>query len=144
MRIIATKMFRRHPSDLRLVNASSLDDHDFLPSSWHPSFVGALHLSAFESLRIGKSPNSCVYENTSFQEPAVNLYLVQAAQCISLPGNVPLRKLSMEVCPPPLFPRCRLIDFLFNDFLCWARSRAARADWARRACAFLLCSSAVL
>lgn len=87
----------------QLVNTSSLDDHDFFPSSWPSSFVGALHLSAFESLRIGKSPNSCVYENTSFQEPAVNLYLVQAAQCISLPGRVPLRKLSMEVCPPPCF-----------------------------------------
>lgn len=99
-RIIAAKMFWRHPSDLQSVNTSSLDDHNFFDSSWQSSFVGALHLSAFESLRIGKSPNSCVYENTSFQEPAVNLYLVQAAQCISLPGSVPLRKLSMEVCPP--------------------------------------------
>lgn len=38
------------------------------------------------------------------------------------PGNVPLHKLSMEVCPPR-FPRCRLIDSLFNGFLCWAWSR---------------------
>lgn len=43
-------------------------------------FVTApLRRFAFESLQIGKSPSSCVYENTSFQEPAVNLYLGQAA-----------------------------------------------------------------
>lgn len=47
--------------------------------SSHFSFVGALHRFAFESLQIGNSPSSYVYENTSFQEPAVNLYLVQAA-----------------------------------------------------------------
>lgn len=34
---------------------------------------------------------------------------------------MPVHKLSTEVRPPP-FPQCRLIDLLFNDFLCWARS----------------------
>lgn len=38
------------------------------------------------------------------------------------PGNVPLHKLSMELCPP-WFPQCRLIDSLYNGFLCWAWSR---------------------
>lgn len=93
--------------------------------------------------KLGNHPVLMFMKTQVSKEPALNLYLVQAAQCVSLPGSVPLHKLSIEVCPP-WFPQCRLIDFLFNDFLCWARSGAARADWARRACAFLLRSSAVL
>lgn len=61
-----------------LIKRQMQNNYLFIFSS-HFSFVGALHRFAFESLQIGKSPSSYVYENTSFQEPAVNLYLVQAA-----------------------------------------------------------------
>lgn len=47
--------------------------------------------------------SSCVYENTSFQEPAVDLYLVQAPLCVLLLGIVPSHKISMGFCPPHNF-----------------------------------------
>lgn len=50
-----------------LANKKANAENYLFPSCSYPAFVGALHRSAFESLQIGKSPSSYVYENTSFQ-----------------------------------------------------------------------------